>query len=135
MKRIAAILELSASLFSTDRTRGTLEDRPIELLGMLHFGIGGGPLFEISAHFALGPRGSEERLVPNRASQVASGEGKPCPRELPTGHFFGNVSPGLINPWWINRGVSAFKWGVMSYHCWREHPPNNGTGLLILGQH
>ena len=21
------------------------------------------------------------------------------------------------------------------HHFWREHPPNNGTGLLILGQH
>ena len=40
----------------------------------------------------------------------------------------GNVSPGLINPWLINRGVGV-------YHFWREHPPNDGTGLLILGQH
>ena len=33
-----------------------------------------------------------------------------------------------------------FDWGVCPFsggsdHFWREHPPNNGTGLSILGQH
>ena len=33
----------------------------------------------------------------------------------------------------FDRGVSPFSGD--SDHFWREHPPNNGTGLLILGQH
>ena len=43
-----------------------------------------------------------------------------------------NVNPGLIIPWLINRGCPLL---VGIHHCWREHPPNSGTGLLILGQH
>ena len=37
-----------------------------------------------------------------------------------------------LNPWLTNR-VSPFSGD--SDHFWREHPPNHGTGLLILGQH
>ena len=33
----------------------------------------------------------------------------------------------------FDRGVSPFSGD--SDHFWREHPPNIGTGLLILGQH
>ena len=44
-----------------------------------------------------------------------------------------NVNPALVNPWLINRGVSPFSGD--SDHFWRGTPPNNGTGLLILGQH
>ena len=44
----------------------------------------------------------------------------------------GTVNPRLINPWLINRGCPLL---VGIHHFWREHPPNNGTGLLILGQH
>ena len=44
-----------------------------------------------------------------------------------------NVNPGFINPWLINSGC-PFLVGD-SDHFWREHPPNHGTGLLILGQH
>ena len=44
----------------------------------------------------------------------------------------GNVKPGLINPGLINRGCRLL---VGIHHFWREHPPNNGTCLLILGQH
>ena len=43
-----------------------------------------------------------------------------------------NVNPGLIIPWLINRRVSPFS-GDSS--LLEETPPNNGTGLLILGQH
>ena len=43
-----------------------------------------------------------------------------------------NVNPGLISPWLINRGCPLL---VGIHHFWREHPPNNGTGLSILGQH
>ena len=32
----------------------------------------------------------------------------------------------------FDRGVSPFSGD--SDHFWREHPPNSGTGLLILGQ-
>ena len=39
----------------------------------------------------------------------------------------GNVNPGLINPWLINRGVSPFSGD--SDHFWRGfHPPSSGTG-------
>ena len=33
----------------------------------------------------------------------------------------------------FDQGVSPF--GGDSDDFWREHPPNNGTGLFILGQH
>ena len=46
--------------------------------------------------------------------------------------FLSNVDPGLINLWLINRGVSSFS-GDSS--LLEGTPPNNGTGLLILGQH
>ena len=42
------------------------------------------------------------------------------------------VNPGLTNPWLINRGCPLL---VGIHHFWREHPPNSGTGLFILGQH
>ena len=40
----------------------------------------------------------------------------------------------------VSRTLVDFDWGVSPFsgdsdHFWREHPPNNGTGLLILGQH
>ena len=41
-----------------------------------------------------------------------------------------NVNPGLVNPWLINRGCPL----LVGNHFWREHPPNNGTGSLFLGQ-
>ena len=44
-----------------------------------------------------------------------------------------NVNSGLVKPSLIDRGVSPFSGN--SDHFWREHPPNKGTGLLILGQH
>ena len=40
------------------------------------------------------------------------------------------IPAGLISAWLINRGVSLL---VGIHHFCREHPPNNGTGLLILG--
>ena len=43
-----------------------------------------------------------------------------------------NDNPGLINPWLNNRGCPLLV-GFITF--WREHPPNNGTSLLILGQH
>ena len=39
----------------------------------------------------------------------------------------------INKPWWINRGCPLVVGD--SDHFWREYPPNNGTGLLILGQH
>ena len=45
-----------------------------------------------------------------------------------------NVNPGVISPWLILiEGCPLF--GGDSDHFWREHPPNHGTGLLILDQH
>ena len=38
-----------------------------------------------------------------------------------------NVNPGLIL-------IGGRPFLVGMHHFWREHPPNNGTGLLILGQ-
>ena len=38
-----------------------------------------------------------------------------------TTSFVGNVNPGLISLWLINRGVSPFSGD--SDHFWREHPP------------
>ena len=61
--------------------------------------------------------------------------------------------PGIVGKTWfsvantsffsggsrINEPLVNFDWGVSPFrgesdHFWREHPPNNGTGLLILGQ-
>ena len=39
----------------------------------------------------------------------------------------------------MSKPLVDFDWGVSPFrdsdHFWREHPPDNGTGLLILGQH
>ena len=47
--------------------------------------------------------------------------------------FVFNVNPRLINPWLINRGVSPLS--GEENHFGGTHTPNNGKGLLILGQH
>ena len=51
----------------------------------------------------------------------------------PHASILGNVNPGLINPWLFFLGGCPLLVGV--YHFWRKHPPNDGTGLCILGQH
>ena len=49
---------------------------------------------------------------------VSDFQGPKCPRDVPDfpeqgkhegkGPTLGNVNPGLVNPWWINRGMSPF---------------------------
>ena len=75
--------------------------------------------FGLLLHFHTGSHVPEPR--PSR------GLGEDLPQAAPDE----SLIPGL-NPWLINRGVFFF---VVGIHHWREHPTNNGTGLLILGQH
>ena len=46
-----------------------------------------------------------------------------------------HVNPGFINPWLTFIGGCPIPFSGDSDHFWRDHPPNTGTGVLILGQH
>ena len=43
-----------------------------------------------------------------------------------------NVNPGFINPWLILIGGCPLSLGVVTFGG--NNPPNDGTGLLMLGQ-
>ena len=61
--------------------------------------------------------------------------------ELKIQHVSHNQNPEKLDPgskykpWLILIGGCPLHFSGDSDHFWGEHPPNNGTGLLILGQH
>ena len=66
-----------------------------------------------------GLSGLPERNVPSRVGRESLvTKAARCLRGYPRSR---NVNRGLINPWWINRGVSPFSGDAD--HFWREHSP------------